>query len=42
MPSDPNSKTRITVAFLLLFVVLIVGGYLVRDLRRLQESVADR
>lgn len=42
MPSDPNSKTRITVAFLLLFVVLIVGGYLVRDLRKLQESVADR
>jgi hypothetical protein len=42
MPSDPNSKTRITIAFLLLFVVLIVCAYFVRGLGKLQESVADR
>jgi hypothetical protein len=42
MPADPSSKTRVALAFLFLFVVLVVGGYLVRDLRKLQESVADR
>lgn len=42
MPSDPNPKTRIVIAFLFLVVVFSVGAYYVSDLARLQESVAER
>jgi hypothetical protein len=45
MPSDPNPNTRVRIAFLCLFVfmiVLSVGAYFVADLRRLQESLAAR
>jgi hypothetical protein len=45
MPSDPNSKTRVRIAFFLLFVfiaVLSVGAYYLADLRKLQDSIATR
>src|ERR1700737_3912150 len=42
MPSNPNSRSRVTIAFLCLFVVLIAGGYFVWDLGKLQESIAAR
>jgi hypothetical protein len=49
MPSDPNSKTRIRLAFFLLFVFMIalpVGAYFanqsVFDLSRFQESIANQ
>ena len=42
MPSDPNSKTRVIIAFLFLLVFLLVGGYYVRDLGILQEDIAAR
>jgi hypothetical protein len=45
MPSDPNAKTRVRIAFLLLFVFMIVfsvGAYYVADLGRLQERIAAR
>jgi hypothetical protein len=42
MPSEPNSKTRIVVAFLFLVIVFSVGVYYVGDLAKLQESVAAR
>lgn len=40
MPSDPNSKTRIVVAFLFLVMVFSVGAYYVGDLAKLQDSIA--
>jgi len=45
MASDPNAKTRVRIAFLLLFVfiaVLSVGAWFVADLDRLQEMIASR
>ena len=45
MPSDPGAKTRVRIAFLLLFVFMIVfsvGAYFVADLGNLQESMAAR
>jgi hypothetical protein len=45
MPSNPNSKTRVRIAFFLLFVfiaVLSVGAYYIADLRKLQDSIATR
>ena len=45
MPSDPNSKTRVRIAFLLLFVFIIVfsvGAYFVSDLGKLQDIIAAR
>jgi hypothetical protein len=45
MPSDPNAKTRVRIAFLLLFVFIIVfsvGAYFVADLDKLQEIIAAR
>jgi hypothetical protein len=42
MPSDPNSKTRVVVAFLFLVIVFSAGAYYVGDLVKLQESVAAR
>jgi hypothetical protein len=45
MPSDPNPNTRVRIAFLCLFVfmvVLSVGAYFVADLRKLQDSIAAR
>jgi hypothetical protein len=45
MPSDPNAKTRVRLAFLLLFVFIIVfsvGAYFVADLDKLQEIIAAR
>jgi hypothetical protein len=45
MPSDPKAKTRVRIAFLLLFVFMIVfsvGAYFVADLGNLQESIAAR
>ena len=45
MPSDPSAKTRVWIAFLLLFVFLVVFSvvaYFVADLGRLQESIAAR
>jgi hypothetical protein len=45
MPSDPSAKTRVWIAFLLLFVFLVVFSvvaYFVADLGKLQESIAAR
>src|SRR6202158_598048 len=45
MPSDPNPKTRVRIAFLVLFVVMVVcsvGAYFVADLGNLQDSIAAR
>jgi hypothetical protein len=42
MPSDPGSKTRVRLAFLLLFVVLVVGAYFANELMRLPENIAAR
>jgi hypothetical protein len=45
MPSDPNAKKRVRIAFLLLFVfivVLSVGAWFVADPERLQEMIAAR
>ena len=45
MPSDPGAKTRVRIAFLLLFVFMIVfsvGAYFVADLAKLQDSIAAR
>jgi hypothetical protein len=42
MPSDPNSKTRVRIAFLLLFIVFAVGAYFVSDLSKLQKGSAAR
>jgi hypothetical protein len=45
MPSDPKAKTRVRIAFLLLFVFMIVfsvAAYFVADLGKLQESIAAR
>ena len=42
MPSDPNPKTRVWIAFLLLFVVFAVGAWFVSDLSRLQRGSAVR
>ena len=45
MPSDPNANMRVRIAFLLLFVFLVVFSvvaYFVADLGRLQESIAAR
>lgn len=42
MPSDPNAKARVWIAFLLLFVVFAVGAYFVSDLSRLQRGSAAR
>jgi hypothetical protein len=45
MLSDPNAKTRVPIAFLLLFVFMVVcsvGAYFVADLGKLQESIAAR
>jgi hypothetical protein len=43
MPSDPNAKTRVRVAFVLLLVFVVVfsvGAYFVADLSKLQERIA--
>ena len=45
MPSDPNAKTRVRIAFLCLFVFVIalsVGAYFIADLSKLQEGIAAR
>jgi hypothetical protein len=45
MPSDPNAKTRVRIAFFCLFVFMIVfsiGAYFVSDLERLRENMAAR
>jgi hypothetical protein len=45
IPSGPNPKTRVRIAFLCLFVFLIVfsiGAYFVSDLSRLQDSIVAR
>ncbi len=42
MPSDPSAKTRVWIAFLLLFAVFAVGAYFVSDLSRLQSGSAAR
>jgi hypothetical protein len=42
MPSDPTAKTRVWIAFLLLFVVFAVGAYFASDLSRLQDGSAAR
>ena len=45
MPSGPNPKIRVRIAFLCLFVFLIVfsiGAYFVADLRNLQDLLAAR
>jgi hypothetical protein len=45
MPSDPNANTRVRIAFLFLFVSMVVfsvGAYFVADLGKLQESIAAR
>ncbi len=42
MPSDPNAKWRVRIAFVLLFVVLAVGAYFAAELSHLQESMTAR
>jgi hypothetical protein len=42
MPSDPNAKWRVRLAFLSLFVVFSVGAYFARDLTRLRDGMAVR
>jgi hypothetical protein len=42
MPSDPNSKTRVRIAFLSLLVVFLAGAYFVGDLGKLQENISVR
>jgi hypothetical protein len=45
IPSGPNPKTRVRIAFLCLFVFIIVlsiGAYYVADLGRLRDSIAAR
>jgi hypothetical protein len=45
MPSDPNAKMRVRIAFFCLFVftaVFSVGAYFVADLGKLRESIAAR
>jgi hypothetical protein len=40
MPSDPNTKWRVRIAFLSLFAVFAVGAWFVADLGKLQENVS--
>lgn len=45
MASDPNPRTRVRIAFFLLFVFMIVasaGAYYIADIGRLQNSIAVR
>ena len=42
MPSDPNAKTRVRIAFLLLFIVFSVGAYFVSDLGKLRDGMDAR
>jgi hypothetical protein len=45
MPSNPNAKMRVRIAFLLLFVFMVVfsvGAYFVADLAKLQDTIAAR
>lgn len=42
MPSDPNAKTRVRIAFLLLFIAFAVGAYFVSDLSKWQDGMAAR
>jgi hypothetical protein len=45
MPSGPNANTRVTIAFLCLFVVMVVlsvGAYFAGDLGKLQEGISAR
>ena len=42
MPSDPNAKTRVRIAFVSLFVVFSAGAYFVGDLGKLQENISAR
>jgi hypothetical protein len=45
MPSDPNARTRVRIAFLLLLAFIIVfsvGAYFVADLRKLQDIISAR
>src|SRR5713226_1026834 len=44
MPSGPNANTRVRIAFLFLFFMIVfsVGAYFARDLGKLQESLAAR
>ena len=42
MPSDPNAKTRVRIAFVSLFIVFSAGAYFVGDLGKLQENISAR
>src|SRR5271169_197252 len=42
MPSDPNARSRVLVAFLFLFALLAAGAYFVPELGRLQERSTTR
>jgi hypothetical protein len=42
MPSDPNAKWRVRIAFLSLFVVFSAGAYFVVELGKLREGMAAR
>jgi hypothetical protein len=42
MPSDPNAKTRVRIAFVSLLVVFSAGAYFVGDLGKLQENISAR
>src|SRR5436853_4166292 len=42
MPSEPNSTTRIVIAFLSLIAVFSVGAYFASDLGKLQDSIVAR
>ncbi|MDP1583288.1 MAG: hypothetical protein Q8M18_07655 [Bradyrhizobium sp.] len=42
MASDPTAKTRVRIAFLLLFIVFAAGAWFVSDLSKWQDGSADR
>jgi hypothetical protein len=42
MPSDRTAKTRVWIAFLLLFIVFAIGAYFASDLSRLRDGSAAR
>jgi len=42
MPSDPNTKWRVRIAFLSLIAVFAVGAWFVADIGKLQENVSTR
>jgi hypothetical protein len=42
MPSDPNTKWRVRIAFLSLSAVFAAGAYFVADMNKLQDNISTR